>query len=271
VCLGCDMTESVLFEKSIEGVATLTLNRPDVHNAFDEHMIALLASYFDELAEDDSIKCVVLRSEGKSFSAGADLNWMKRAAGYTQEQNTDDALALSAMLQKLYDMPQLNIALVDGAAIGGGLGLVSCCDVVLATERSKFCLSEVKLGLIPATIGPYVMRAIGARQMRRYAQTAEMIHADRALDIGLVHEVFEDERAMTSYLDALLVHQIAKNAQQAMRASKILCADLDGAELSNELREDTAKRIANIRAGGEAKEGLSAFLDKRSPKWIRKD
>lgn len=263
------MSESVIFEASNDGIATLTLNRPDVHNAFDEHMIALLSSLFDQIAARDDLKCVVLRSEGKSFSAGADMNWMKRAAGYTEQQNTDDALALSAMLQKLYDLPQMTVALVDGAAMGGGFGLVSCCDIVLATERAKFCLSEVKLGLIPATIGPYVMRAIGARHMRRYAQTAEMIHANKALEIGLVHEVFEDTQSMQSYFEALCIYQVAKNAPAAVKEAKKLCRDLDGADLDEDLRHETAKCIANIRAGAEAKEGLSAFLEKRKPNWIK--
>lgn len=260
--------EAVLLEISPQGVATLTLNRPDVHNAFDEHMIALLSMRLDELAGNHNIRCVVVKGAGKSFSAGADLNWMKRAAGYNAAQNKADAQALASMLQKLYDLRCPTIALVHGAAIGGGFGLVACCDIVLAGPKAKFCLSEVKLGLIPATIGPFVMRAIGGRQMRRYAQTAEMIDVITAQEIGLVHERFDTDDDMLAGADILVRDHVLRNGPNAMAQAKTLCHDIEGQALDSALGEETAQRIADIRAGDEAREGLAAFLEKRAPHWV---
>lgn len=246
-----------------ESVAYVTLNRPDVHNAFDENMIAHLAMVFDELAGRDDICAVVLRGQGKSFSAGGDINWMKRAAGYSEDENYQDGLKLAAMLHGLYTLPQVTIACVHGPAMGGGMGLAACCDIVLAGPGAVFALSEVKLGLIPATIGPYVMAAIGPRQMRRYAQSGERIDADTALQIGLAHAVGD--------IDVLLddvLKNIHANGPLAMRAAKTLCADLAGAAITPALIDDTARRIAKTRAGDEAKEGLVAFLEKRKAGWV---
>lgn len=262
------MSESVLLEISKDGVATLTLNRPDVHNAFDEHVIEALSTHFDALVARDDVHAVVLKGAGKSFSAGADLNWMKRAAAFTQAQNKDDALALARMLNKLNTLPQLTIACVHGAAMGGGLGLVSACDVVLASEQAKFALSEVKLGLIPATIAPYVLQAMGQRQAKRYFQTGERFDAHKAYDIGLVHDVYPTADALEFALRNLL-EGMRSNGPAAMAASKALCLDYAGKAITEDVMDQTADAIANTRIGDEAKEGLSAFLEKRKASWVR--
>lgn len=253
-------TNSVLLQIK-DDVATVTMNRPEVHNAFDENVIAALSSMFDDLAARDELRVVVLKGEGKSFSAGADLGWMKRAANFSEEQNKKDALALAGMLNKLNTLPQLTIAFVQGAAMGGGLGLVSCCDIVIADKAAVFALSEVKLGLIPATIGPYVIAAIGARQARRFFQTGERFSAVKAFEIGLVHELAEAD----SINDILLriLGELSKNGAQAMRAAKRLCHDLTGAVISPEVMSDTAARIAAIRTSDEAQARLKAFLEKK--------
>lgn len=259
--------ESILLDIA-NGVATLTLNRPDVHNAFDEDVIAGLTRHMAGMSARADVQVVVLKGAGKSFSAGADLNWMKRAAGYTEAQNKDDALALARMLNAIYACPKLTIACVQGAAMGGGMGLVSVCDIVLATINSKFALSEVKLGLIPATIAPYVLRAIGLRHARRYFQTGERISAQKAYDINLVHELCADEGDMAVRLDGILAGAAA-NGPRAMAASKALCLDLDGRDIDAALMDATATRIAQTRAGDEAREGLTAFLEKRKAAWVR--
>lgn len=262
------MSKHVIVETE-KGIARVTLNRGEVHNAFNQDMIADLHEAFIKLAVADDVNIVVLTGAGKSFSAGADMNWMKEAATYSEEENFQDALALANMLKSLYELPQLTIAAVHGAAMGGGMGLVSCCDFVIAAEDTKFALSEVKLGLIPATIAPYVMRAIGKRQARRYFQTAEFISAAHALNIGLIHEVVENAEAVSAKLEEKLA-LIAKNGPEAMRAAKALVDDISGAGVIADTElYDTAIRIAKIRAGEEAQEGLSAFLEKRQANWIK--
>lgn len=262
------MSETVLLD--IEGhIARITLNRGDVHNAFNQEMITTLHDIFEDLSERSDVSIVVLSGNGKSFSAGADMNWMKAAANYSEDENFQDALKLANMLKGLYNLPQLTIAAVHGAAMGGGMGLVSCCDLVIAEENTKFALSEVKLGLIPATIAPYIMQAIGKRQARRFFQTAEFIPAAQAQAIGLIHEIVSDKDA----LDALVeekVSLVSKNGPEAMRAAKDLAnaIDADGA-IEQHVLENTARRIASIRAGGEAQEGLSAFLEKRKASWLK--
>ncbi|MFN3827708.1 MAG: enoyl-CoA hydratase-related protein [Micavibrio sp.] len=262
------MSEEIVLMDVIDGVATITLNRPDTHNAFDEHMIAALSGKFDALHLEKNVHAVVLRGAGKSFSAGADLNWMKRAAEFTEQQNKADALVLAAMLNKLYTLPVVTIACVQGAAMGGGMGLVSCCDVVLAEREALFALSEVKLGLIPATIAPYVLRALGARQSRRYFQTGERFNGQHAFDIGFVHEVVTDAAEMETRL-ATLLKGLAANGPHAMREAKKLCQDMEGQDITPALIDDTASRIARTRAGLEAKEGLTAFLEKRKAGWVK--
>lgn len=258
--------ESVLTDEH-EGILTLTLNRGAVHNAFDERMIARLSDILGRMHKRDDLRVVILKGAGPSFSAGADLNWMKRAASFTEQQNKADALALADMLHKLYTLPQMTIACVQGAVMGGGLGLVSCCDIVIADKDSVFALSEVRLGLIPATIAPYVLRAIGTRQARRYFQTGERFGSQQAHHLGLVHEIVDGAGAMQDKLGDTL-KLIPGNGPKAMRAAKQLCAgDLERDPVTPAVMNDTATKIAQIRATAEAKEGLSAFLEKRKAAW----
>lgn len=249
-------------------VATLTLNRPEVHNAFGEQTIADLSVMFDELRSLDEVSAVVLKGNGKSFSAGGDMNWMKKAAAYTEQQNFDDAMKLAHMLNQLYTLPQLTVACVQGVAMGGGMGLACCCDVVIAEKNAVFALSEVKIGLIPATIGPYVLRALGERQARRYFQTGERITAPRAHELGLVHELADTPEALEQALQDFL-GRISASGPQAMRAAKRLCLEYAGRPVTQETLESTARQIAQIRATREAKEGLSAFLEKRKASWVK--
>jgi len=261
------MTETaVILEQDKDGIAWVTLNRPRVHNAFDEHMIRQLREVLQIIEEDNHCRAVVLRGAGKSFSAGADLDWMKRAAEFSHNQNLTDAEYLATMLNKLYNLPQLTIACVQGVAMGGGLGLLSCCDLVIADESTTFALSEVKIGLIPATISPYVMAAMGPRNARRYFQTGERFKGQRAYDLGLVHEVVSSEEAMQTKLDEVLDH-VRNNGPHAMREAKRLIKDFTGKPININMIEDSAERIAAIRARPEAIEGLSAFLEKRHPNW----
>ena len=248
------------------GVARVTMNRPEKHNAFDDSVIAELRATFDDLATRDEVRVMVLASQGKNFSAGADLGWMKRMAEYDYEHNHHDAQLLAGMLKALHDLPQPTIARVQGAAFGGAVGLVSCCDMAVAGESASFCLSEVKIGLIPATISPYVITAMGERAARRYFTTAERFRAAEGLRLGLVSEVVgEDEldAAVDTLVDALL-----QNGPQAVRAAKQLVADVAGREITADLIEDTCERIAQIRISDEGQEGLGAFLNKRKPNWL---
>jgi methylglutaconyl-CoA hydratase len=247
------------------GVATIWMNRPDRHNAFDETLIAELTAACAMVDADDSIQVVVLAGRGKSFSAGADLNWMKRAAGYTVEQNLDDARKLATMLRTLAELRKPTVARVHGAALGGGMGLAAACDICVASTAATFATSEVRFGLIPATIGPYVLRAIGARQASRYFLTAERIDAHRAWELGLVHDLVEPDAL------AARVREISKallaGGPHAQAAAKDLIRAVAGQPIDDARVEDTARRIAQIRTMPEAKEGLSAFLEKRPPNW----
>lgn len=260
------MTDEIVLLEIKDSIAYVTLNRPEVHNAFDETVIARLSEIWDELADNKDVMAVVLQGKGKSFSAGADMNWMRRAADFTEEQNKSDALALATMLNKLYCLPKVTIACVQGAAMGGGMGLVCCCDIVIAEEDAKFALSEVKLGLIPATISPYVLAAIGPRQSRRYFQTGERFDGKKALEIGLAHELAERPEDMEYHLHVILKN-LSTNGPKSMVAAKQLCLDLAGKPITQDILDDTASRIAAARAGDEAKEGLSAFLEKRKAAW----
>ena len=258
--------DSVVVLDIENGVASVTLNRGSVHNAFDEIMIARLDAVFDEVSERDDVVALVMQGAGKSFSAGADLNWMKRAATFSQAQNKADALDLANMLDKLNRLSKLTIACVQGVAMGGGMGLVCCCDVVIADNTAKFALSEVKLGLIPATISPYVLAAIGVRHSRRYFQTGECFGVEQAHKIGLVHIIAEHQEDMSKQLQCIL-QEVKANGPKAIAASKKLCLDLAGKAINPSLIDDSANRIAHTRSGDEAKEGLSAFLEKRKAKF----
>lgn len=253
---------------SIEaGVATVTLNNPDKHNAFDDKIIAQLTHAFDRIASDENVHVMVLASTGKSFSAGADLGWMKRMASYSYEENLADANALATMLYKLNFLPQPTIAKVQGAAFGGAVGLASCCDIVIASEKASFCLSEVKLGLIPATISPYVVNAIGLKASRRYFQTAERFFAAKAEQIGLVDEVVSPD-ALDEATNAMIKHLLT-NGPVATREAKQLAFDVAYQPINNELMQETSKRIAAIRVSEEGQEGLTAFFEKRPASWLK--
>lgn len=260
---------TVLSAVNERGVATVTLNRPDKHNAFDDTIIAALRTTFDGLAARDDVRLVVLASEGRSFSAGADLAWMKRMAEYDFGHNMKDAEQLAGMLKALWELPQPTIARVQGAAFGGAVGLVSCCDMAIGSTRASFALSEVKIGLIPATISPYVVRAVGERAARRLFTTGERIDAASALQMGLLSEVVADDEIDTCV--AKLVDSILANGPDAVRAAKNLVNSVSGVPITHALIEDTCARIAHIRVSEEGQEGLQAFLDKRPPAWQGKE
>ncbi|MER2526837.1 MAG: enoyl-CoA hydratase/isomerase family protein [Candidatus Competibacter denitrificans] len=248
-------------------MAVLWMNRPEVHNVFNAQVIAELTSACQALDVDEMVRVVILAGRGKSFSAGADLNWMQAAGEASVEENREDAYRLAVMLRTLAQMRKPTIARVQGAAMGGGLGLVSACDMAIAASNAVFATSEVRLGLAPATISPYVIRAIGERQAYRYFQTAERISADRALQIGLVHEVVD-----LVELDgciAALARALLQGGPQAQAASKALIRGVAHQPISDTLLNDTAQCIADLRATAEGREGLAAFLEKRSPAWVR--
>ncbi len=258
---------ALLSEIDEHGRATLTLNRPEMHNAFDDTLISALTSELKRLERDKSVRVVLLAARGKSFSSGADLNWMRRMADYSFEENLTDAIELADLMKTLANLSKPTIALVQGAAIGGGVGLVACCDIAIASENVSFCLSEVKLGLIPAVISPYVAAAIGPRATRRYFLTAERFDAAEAHRLGLVHEVVRPDE-LNARVERLS-HQLLQNGPQAMASVKALVAEVALSSLDDDLIADTAERIAEIRASDEGREGLSAFLEKREPNWIK--
>ena len=248
------------------GVATIWMNRPDVHNAFNAQLIADLTTACLELDADDSVRAVVLAGRGKSFSAGADLNWMKAAGEASEAENFADAMKLAGMLRTLAEMNKPTIARVHGAALGGGMGLASACDICIAGDRAVFATSEVKFGIIPSAISPYVIRAIGERQAYRYFQTAERINATRAATLGLAHEAVATEE-----LDAKVsevVEALLQGGPKSQAAAKDLIRAVANRPVSDAVVEDTARRIASLRVTPEAKEGLAAFLDKRPAVWI---
>jgi methylglutaconyl-CoA hydratase len=262
------MTDNtVILELDERGVATVTLNSPEKHNAFDETIIAKLISVFEQLDDNDDVKIMILRSEGKNFSAGADLDWMKRMANYNYDENVRDANALAKMLHTLNFLKIPTIARVQGAAMGGGAGLVCCCDIAIATDKASFAFSEAKLGLLPATIGPYVLQSIGSQAARRYFMTAERFGAERAMNLGMVSDVV-DENQLDEKI-AHLVDTILINSSDAVKAAKQLIIDIDGKQVSEELMQLTSERIADIRASEEGIEGLTAFLEKRKPSWVK--
>lgn len=245
-------------------VARITLDRPQIHNAFDEHLIAELTEILERLGNDPTVRAVVLTGAGKSFSAGADLDWMRRMADYDEAQNLADARKLERLLRTLDELPKPTVAMVNGAALGGGTGLVAACDMAVAAETASFGTTEVRLGLIPAVISPYVVRAIGPRQARRYFLTGERMSATEACRIGLVHEVVAPddlEAKVGNLVDALLA-----GAPDAVAESKALVRSTQ-ALVASGIGETTAGLIAARRATAEAHEGVRAFLEKRKPSW----
>ena len=250
------------------GVGIVTLNRPERHNAFDDTMIAELAEIMFSMTNDPAVRVVVISSTGKSFCAGADLNWMQRAAGFSLEENRNDAGELAEMLRRIADCPKPVIARVQGAAYGGGVGVIAACDMAVATAESRFALTEVKLGLIPAVISPHVLAAIGERYARRYMLTAEAFSAAEAYRIGLIQELVADAAG----LDAVVGEWVAtllKNGPQAMAACKTLIRTIAGQPYSHNAIDYTVESIARIRSSPEGQEGLAAFLEKRKPDWVR--
>jgi methylglutaconyl-CoA hydratase len=247
-------------------VAHVWLNRPEVRNAFNDATIAELTKTFLALGHNPQLRAVVLGAHGKAFSAGADLNWMRAMADYTWEQNRDDAARLAEMLWTLYSCPLPVVGRLQGDCYAGGVGLAAVCDVLVAAEGVQFCLSEAKLGLLPATISPYVIRAMGEQAARRYFLTAERFDAAEAHRLGFVHEVCPAE-VLDERVDAIVAALVA-NGPQAVKACKRLVQDVAGQPFSAALREDTARRIADIRASDEGRAGVRSFLDKRNPPWI---
>lgn len=250
------------------GRATLTMNRPELHNAFDDAVISDLTDALRQLDDDPDVRVVILAASGRSFSSGADLNWMRRMAGYSYEQNLADAEGLAELMRTLDTLSKPTIALVQGAAYGGGVGLVACCDITIAAARASFCLSEVKLGLLPAVISPYVVAAIGSRAARRYFLSAEIFDAGEAYRLGLVHQVVADEHELAAAAERMVACLLA-NGPGAMAAAKNLIAAVGGRHVDDVLIADTAGRIADQRSSPEGREGVSAFLEKRKPAWVR--
>lgn len=251
---------------SPDGIFSATLNRPDVHNAFNAELIAELTKAFDRAASDPHVRVVILSGEGKSFSAGADLNWMRKAIHFTEEENQADAEDLAAMLTSLYICPVPVFVLAHGAVMGGAVGLLACADTVIAVDGTKFALSETKIGLTPATISPFVMRAIGERWSRRLFTTAERFDCAIATQCGLIHETVPDlETAKARIIE--LAEMVTTNAPGAVMDAKRLVLDLADEPITAELRTETARRIAERRISAEGQEGLTAFLDKRQPAW----
>ncbi|MBU1286982.1 MAG: enoyl-CoA hydratase/isomerase family protein [Alphaproteobacteria bacterium] len=261
--------ETISLQATQEGLAVVTLNRPDVHNAFNALVVEELKDAFEVISDQETIRMMILRGNGLSFSAGADLNWMKQAAElHTKDDNEDDAQKLAAMLQALYDMPQMTLALVHGAAMGGGAGLVAACDVAVAMTGTKFRFSEVRLGLTPATISPYVIDAIGPRRARALFVTAETFDAEYAERMGLVHYVVADQPGMTA-MEEHIANLVFSAAPGAVADAKRLVADVTGEVIDKDLGHETARRIAARRASDEGREGVAAFLEKRKPSWSR--
>lgn len=260
------MTESALIiERNSHDVVTLKLNRPNKHNAFDDALITELSNTLESL-EDEDIRLLILTGEGKSFSAGADLNWMKRMKDYSEEENYQDSKALMYMLERLINFPSPTLAVVNGSAFGGGVGLVACCDIAISSNKALFSFSEAKLGLIPAVISPYIIKAIGLRQSKKLFLTAELFDAQAALDLGLLHETCDADD-----LDAVTqkyVNMILGNGPNALREVKEII-QLNEKTCEVDIHDLMVERIASIRVGEEAQEGLDAFLNKRKATWIQ--
>jgi methylglutaconyl-CoA hydratase len=262
------MSTAVALEHDGRGVCTLWLDRPAVRNAFDEAMIAELTGALHALAQDAAVRLVVLRGRGGVFCAGGDLGWMRRQGAMSQAQNEEDAYALAAMLKALYDLPQLSIVCVEGAAMGGGVGLVAAADVAIAVQDAKFRFSEVRLGLTPATISPYVIEAIGPRMARALFASGEGFDGAYAEKIGLVQYLVEDAQAFAPLI-AHLAGLAGAAAPGAVRDAKALVRDVTGRPIEEALLRETARRIAARRADPEGQEGLAAFLEKRPPRWAQ--
>jgi len=245
-------------------IARVYLNRPEVHNAFNEVMIAELTDIFTRITKDDEVRVVVLTGKGESFCAGADLNWMKRMINFSYEQNLEDSLKLAELFYLMYSLPKPIIAAVNGAAIGGGTGLVAVCDIAIASETAKFSLSEVKLGLVPACISPYVIRKVGEGRCREFFLTGERVTAQKALELGLVNQVVPLTQLHMAVDEK--VTQLLSSGPKAIAMCKELLKNVPGMSF-DQAKTYTAEMIASMRIGDEGQEGMSAFLEKRKPKW----
>lgn len=241
-------------------IVRVTLNRPEVRNAFNEGLIAELQDIFTKLGSDERCRVIVLQANGKSFCAGADLNWMKSMANFTKEENVADSRKMAVMLNTIYACPKPVIAKVQGDAYAGGVGLASVCDILIASNQVRFCISEAKLGLLPATIAPYVIRALGEQASRRYFVTAEIFTASQAKEIGFVHELVDPD-ALDSKVDEVC-QAILSNGPMAVMACKKIVRDISQQAITPALLEDTVERIASIRTGDEAQARMKAFLEK---------
>jgi methylglutaconyl-CoA hydratase len=260
------MTYKTLELQCDNRVAAIWLNRLDVRNAFDETMIAEITQACRALGADENVRVILLAARGPTFCGGADLNWMKEMAGHTHDENRADAVLLADMLRAIYLCPKPVVARVQGDCYGGGMGLVAACDIAVAADAAHFCLSEVKLGLIPATISPYVIRAMGENAARRYFLTAERFSARDAQRIGFVHEAVADD-ALDAKVNEVVSALLAAGPH-AVQEAKRLVRDVAGRPVSDGLVDDTVQRIADIRASDEAREGVTAFLEKRKPRWL---
>ncbi|MEQ8321305.1 MAG: enoyl-CoA hydratase/isomerase family protein [Rhodospirillales bacterium] len=261
-------TAPLITEISGRGVATITLRRPEIHNAFDDVLIERLRRELHGLNNDPKVRVVVLAAEGKSFSAGADLNWMKRMAEYERAENLEDAKNLGKLMATLYRMRQPTVAIVQGPAYGGGVGLVAACDIAIASDAAHFCLSEVRLGLIPAVIGPYVIHAVGERHATRYMLTAEKFSAAEAMRIGLVHDVVPADVLLDRRNE--VVDDLLKGGPKALSEVKNLVSYITTSATQDEkVVRDTAGHIARVRASDEGQEGVQAFLEKRKAAWVK--
>ncbi|NQV42757.1 MAG: enoyl-CoA hydratase/isomerase family protein [Candidatus Marinimicrobia bacterium] len=256
---------AIKISKYETGIVRVTLNQPEIHNAFDEECIGQLTATFKDLDNDKSVRVLILDAAGKSFSAGADLNWMKKMAEYSYDENDKDSQALADLMSTLYQMKCPTIAAVQGSAYGGGVGLVACCDIAIASRNASFCFSEVKLGLIPAVISPFVVKAIGERAAKRYFITAERFDANRALELGLISESVDEGDLAARVMS--IAELIIDNGPEAVIAAKELINDVSNKSLDDQLKMMTANRIAEMRASNQGKEGVNAFLEKRKANW----
>ena len=262
------MSHKIKTDISDHGIATITFTNPAKHNAMDDEFIHYLNTILLEYTSRTDIHVCILRGEGKSFCAGADIEWMAKAKDYSAEENVEDAKGLAELLYNLYHLPQLTIACVQGRAVGGGMGIVAACDMVIAEKKAVFAFPEVRLGLIPATIAPYVISALGARFCKRLFQTGETFDGIKASHHGLVDELVDDSSEFDQHLQEIKV-LIEHNGPQAMRAAKTFLFELNNKHINSDLINVTASRLAVIRSSEEAKEGLSAFLEKRKPNFER--
>jgi methylglutaconyl-CoA hydratase len=259
------MSEYIHTEITDDGIGQIALDRPGKHNAFDEEMIAALTGAFDVMEKDKGVRVVVLRGEGPSFCAGGDIDWMRRSAEYSYDENVADAMNLGQLLKKINEFPKPTIALAHGNVFGGGVGLVAACDIAIGSADTNFCLSEVRIGLIPSIIAPYVITAIGERQARRYFQTSEMFNGGEARRIGLIHEVVFPQELDKKAIE--IIKSIKLGAPEARSVGKALIREIAKQPITDEIIDLTVRKIAEARASEEGKAGLSAFLNKEDPPW----